>query len=55
MREELDVCEGEDALIHFCIRLFRQLQAIGSVPAVDMTMYEGTVFPALACGDDSDN
>ena len=30
-------------LIHFAIRLFRQLQAIGSVPAVDMTMYEARV------------
>lgn len=41
---ELDYCEGEDALIHFCIRLFQQLQAIGTVPAVDMTRYEATVF-----------
>lgn len=43
---ELDTCEGEDTLIHFCTRLFRQLQAIGTVPAVDMTKYEQTVFPA---------
>ncbi|MGW6278433.1 DUF6602 domain-containing protein [Kribbella sp. NPDC055071] len=27
-------------LIHFAIRLFRQLQAIGTVPAVDMEKYE---------------
>lgn len=41
---ELETCEGDDALIHFCIRLFQQLQAIGTVPAVDMTKYEETVF-----------
>ncbi|WP_293781472.1 DUF6602 domain-containing protein [uncultured Aeromicrobium sp.] len=41
----LDCREGEDALIHFCIRLFQQLQVIGTVPAVDMTKYESTVFP----------
>lgn len=27
-------------LIHFCVRLFRQLQAVGTVPAADMTRYE---------------
>jgi len=27
-------------LIHFAIRLFRQLQAVGSVPAVEMNKYE---------------
>lgn len=42
---KLDFRTGEDALIHFCIRLFQQLQAIGTVPAVDMTKYEATVFP----------
>jgi len=47
VRVELDSCEGDDALIHFCIRLFQQLQAIGTVPAVDMTKYEATVFPDL--------
>lgn len=31
-------------LIHFCVRLFRQLQAVGTVPAVDMTKYEDRVF-----------
>ncbi len=36
--------EGVDALIHFCIRLFQQLQAVGTVPAVDMAKYEATVF-----------
>lgn len=30
----------EGQLIHFAIRLFRQLQVIGSVPAVDMIKYE---------------
>lgn len=44
---ELDTRQGEDALIHFCIRLFQQLQAIGTVPAVDMTQYEASVFPVL--------
>lgn len=54
VRVELASCEGDDALIHFCIRLFQQLQAIGTVPAVDMTKYEATVFPVLpaACGED---
>lgn len=51
VRVELDSCEGDDALIHFCIRLFQQLQAIGTVPAVDMTKYEATVFPAQVGGD----
>lgn len=43
---QLATCEDGDQLIHFCIRLFRQLQAIGTVPAVDMTLYEATVFPS---------
>jgi hypothetical protein len=30
-------------LIHFAIRLFRQLQAIGTVPAVDMQKYEAAI------------
>ena len=30
-------------LIHFAIRLFRQLQAIGTVPAVDMEKYEASI------------
>jgi hypothetical protein len=42
---ELATCYGGNQLIHFCIRLFRQLQAVGTVPAVDMTRYEETVFP----------
>lgn len=33
-----------DQLIHFCIRLFRQLQAIGTVPAVDMNKYEERIW-----------
>ncbi|WP_084125985.1 DUF6602 domain-containing protein [Demequina sp. NBRC 110054] len=41
---QLQTREGEDALIHFCIRLFQQLQAIGTVPAVEMTKYEATLF-----------
>lgn len=44
---KLDFRTGEDALIHFCIRLFQQLQALGTVPAVDMTKYEATAFPDL--------
>lgn len=40
----LCTCENGDHLIHFCIRLFRQLQAIGTVPAVDMAKYEESVF-----------
>lgn len=46
VESKLDSREGEDALIHFCIRLFTQLQAIGTVPAIDMTKYEATVFAA---------
>jgi hypothetical protein len=42
---ELETREGGDQLIHFAIRLFKQLQTVGSVPAVDMTMYEAQVFP----------
>jgi len=45
---KLATCEDGNHLIHFCIRLFRQLQAIGTVPAVDMTRYEATVFPPPA-------
>ena len=41
---ELETCDGGDQLIHFAIRLFRLLQTVGSVPAVDMTKYEATVF-----------
>jgi hypothetical protein len=51
---ELDSCEGDDALIHFCVRLFQQLQAIGTVPAVDMTKYEATVFPELPAAPRAD-
>jgi hypothetical protein len=40
----LTTCHDGNQLIHFAIRLFRQLQAIGSVPAVDMTVYEARVF-----------
>lgn len=42
----LETCDNGGQLIHFCIRLFRQLQAVGTVPAVDMTLYEATVFPS---------
>jgi hypothetical protein len=48
VRTELATCEDGNHLIHFCIRLFRQLQAIGSVPAVDMQKYEQTVFPEVS-------
>jgi hypothetical protein len=30
-------------LIHFAIRLFRQLQAVGTVPAIDMEKYEESI------------
>lgn len=40
---ELETYEDGNHLIHFCIRLFRQLQAIGTVPAVDMTGFGGFV------------
>ncbi len=40
VRTELEVCDNGDQLIHFATRLFRQLQAVGSVPAVNMTAYE---------------
>ncbi|WP_164910396.1 DUF6602 domain-containing protein [Mycobacteroides franklinii] len=43
VQRELTTCQGGNQLIHFVIRLFRQLQAIGSVPAVDMTKYEARV------------
>ena len=41
---ELETREGGDQLIHFAIRLFKLLQTFGSVPAVDMAMYEAQVF-----------
>lgn len=34
--------EGQQ-LIHFTIRLFRQLQAVGTVPAMDMALYEKAI------------
>lgn len=40
---ELTLRDDGNQLIHFCVRLFRQLQAVGTVPAVDMTMYEERV------------
>lgn len=43
----LATCESGNQLIHFASRLFRQLQAIGSVPAVDMTKYEKRVASGL--------
>lgn len=43
----LITCSDGNQLIHFAIRLFRQLQAIGSVPAVDMTMYEAQVAESV--------
>jgi hypothetical protein len=35
----------DQQLIHFVIRLFRQLQTIGTVPAVDMQAYEAAIIP----------
>lgn len=35
--------EDGQQLIHFIIRLFRQLQAIGTVPAMDMALYERAI------------
>ena len=37
------VSAPQPQLIHFAIRLFRQLQAIGTVPAVDMEHYETAI------------
>ncbi len=37
---DLTVSQPDQALIHFAIRLFRQLQTAGTVPAVDMQRYE---------------
>jgi hypothetical protein len=39
---DLNVSGDGGQLIHFATRLFRQLQAIGTVPAVDMALYEAT-------------
>ena len=39
----LTFSENGQQLIHFVIRLFRQLQAIGSVPAVEMDKYEEAI------------
>ena len=35
-------------LIHFVVRLFRQLQAVGTVPAVDMLRYEAAFSKSVA-------
>lgn len=40
---ELTTRDDDSQLIHFCVRLFRQLQAVGAVQAVDMTKYEERV------------
>lgn len=42
----LTVSPADHQLIHFVIRLFRQLQMIGSIPAVEMDMYEASIFSA---------
>ena len=39
----LTVSPPDHQLIHFAIRLFRQLQAVGSVPAVEMDKYEASL------------
>jgi hypothetical protein len=41
----LSVRQDQDCLIHFAIRLFSQLQAIGTVPAVEMNRYEASFNP----------
>jgi hypothetical protein len=43
IKTELVTSVDGNQLIHFAIRLFRQLQAVGSVPAVDMTKYEARI------------
>lgn len=43
-----DTSKHGQQLIHFAIRLFRQLQAIGTVPAVDMEKYEAKIQQAGA-------
>lgn len=48
VQASLETCFDGNQLIHFCIRLFRQLQAIGTVPAVDMTQYETTLISKRA-------
>ncbi|WP_238964026.1 DUF6602 domain-containing protein [Mycobacterium paraintracellulare] len=35
--------EAGQQLIHFIVRLFRQLQSIGTVPAIDMELYERAI------------
>ena len=47
----LSTCTDGNQLIHFAIRLFRQLQLVGSVPAVDMTRYEEHILPATTTSD----
>ena len=39
----LTVSQPDLQLIHFAIRLFRQLQLVGSVPAVEMDKYEASL------------
>ena len=31
-------------LLWFCLRLFRRLQAVGTAPAVDLSLYEKALF-----------
>lgn len=40
----LTVSPPDHQLIHFAIRLFRHLQVVGSVPAVEMDKYEASLF-----------
>lgn len=43
VQTERTTSDNGQQLIHFAIRLFRQLQAIGTVPAVDMEKYEARI------------
>ena len=39
----LSQCTAEHQLIHFAVWLFRQLQIVGSFPAVEMDKYEANL------------
>lgn len=51
-RSEVVVSEPEVALVTFLLTLLRRLQALGSVPAIDYTAYEGWITGGRA-GDSS--
>lgn len=54
VKRERTTSEPGHQLIHFAIRLFRQLQAIGSVPAVDMERYENALHVMTQPDSDPD-